>query len=137
MKAKAKKMGLRHLLESRLINCESEHVRTQLHHIFEKMDEPDESEARRRGKDHFIINEEDEEEDENGDGRVQTKQSEKKQSVKEQFEIDEGQDTMGDQEDEEDDMDDEGDEDDDEEEDEKMSISDFSIDDEYIQLQVK
>lgn len=28
MKAKAKKMGLRLLLESRLINCESEHVRT-------------------------------------------------------------------------------------------------------------
>ena len=69
IKSKAKKMGLRQLLESRLATCDSEHVRTQLHHIFEKMDEPDDAEARRRGKDHFIINEEDEEE-EDGDGAV-------------------------------------------------------------------
>jgi len=60
MKMQAKKMGLRQLLESRLATCESEHVRTQLYHIFEKMDENDD---RHPGKDQYIINEEDEEDD--------------------------------------------------------------------------
>ena len=51
--------------------------------------------------------------------------------------MDEGRDSVEDAEDEEEDMDDEGDEEDDEDDDEKMSISDFSIDDEYAQLQIK
>ena len=121
-------MGLRELLEGRLATCDSEHVRTQLHHIFDKMDEPDDAEAKRRGKEHFIINEEDEEEDEEGTG---IKQSEKKSP--QMYEMDEGRDTM-ENDDDEDDMDDDFDEEDDEDDDEKMSISDFSVDDEFMQF---
>ncbi len=49
------------------------------------------------------------------------------------YEMDEGRDTM-ENDDDEDDMDDDFDEEDDEDDDEKMSISDFSVDDEFMQF---
>lgn len=82
---------------------------------------------------HFIINEEDEEHEEDGAGSTAVKQPSKQQHVA--YEMEEGIDTVGDDADEEAEEEDEGeeDEDDDEEEDEKMSISDFSVDAEYAE----
>ena len=112
MRLKAKKMGIRAMLEARLAKTESEHVRTQLHHIFDKMDEPEE---------HEVINEEDEEDEVDGVAPVGVRESLK--VVQRGEEEDEAE--------EDEDEEDEDEEEDEEDEDEKMSISDFSIDAEY------
>jgi hypothetical protein len=41
LKEKARQMGLRDMLEKRLLSCQNEQVNVQIKHIFAKMDEPD------------------------------------------------------------------------------------------------
>ncbi len=141
MKDRARKMGLREFLADRFRQSDNQQVKTQIDHIFDKMDEEDEEiwqnqPRQKRGRpEHFVIDEEEAEldDDNNVDGLKKEKEEKKVQEVvapevtieEEDMISEEGEGGVDEIEDEEDDED--------EEEDEKMSISDFSIDEDFFQ----
>lgn len=147
MKDRARKMGLREFLGDRFRQSDNQQVKTQIDHIFDKMDEEDEdiwqnNRGHKRGahaEQHFVIDEEEAEldDDNNVDGLKKEKEEKKhKDEVVPEVTIEEEDMISDDGEGGVDEIEDEED-DEDEEEDEKMSISDFSIDEDFFQYQFK
>jgi len=128
LKIKARAMGLREMLEERLKTCNNEQVVIQIRHIFAKMDEPalpSEEGWNKQDQDHLVINEADEEHEDDED-RAEAPADRKPQQSP-------GFIRAEDEEEEDEDEDDflEEEEDDGDETDEKMSISEFSNDEEF------
>lgn len=129
LKIKARAMGLREMLEERLKTCNNEQVVIQIRHIFAKMDEPalpSEELWNKQDQDHLVINEADEEH-EDDESRAEAPADRKAQqspgfirTKDEEEEEDEDEDDYLEEEDE-----------DGDETDEKMSISEFSNDEEF------